>query len=1700
MELEQLMGDSVPLEELFPPKTENSKVPENMARDRSSKLSIVSSPVREPVITYQTLIAEHKQGMDGLNKTIENEVRQRKQNWDLKSVNEILSDSTIPFEQKDKVIREFNKSNFVDIEEEVLIKEVVKNPETNNPEHEAKVTSVMDRIREVNRAAVEKQNIANSIVAEFDSSTANAFGDLLETIFVPFSENKQIAGIVDDLKKGGAAITPGSFTKAFLLAGGTKAQLNEAFLALPVEKQMDFMRSLAPILKESKSLLGSNDFAAFNFFMDITDPTGYGGVQEAMDNVFPYLDAVGLGWTLKGFKKVLKPSLAPQATPVAPSVNKTPVEAPMAPARASATVENIFESATVSKPPVDTVGRPSELDSLISQRASLLGDSSGLAARVDVREITTQLDSLEAPVFSKERVKEVQQLEDISYKQALSKVEKEHKDLMADYNATKQRLEGILEGNRAATKNEQTLADLDVRIDRLQKELEANPVFQETQLVRAMQQVEWNSVKGVDNPVSTGRLMGSVNETSGRNLHAAVLNAPDDEFAQAMFGANKVDVIAHDILPQVTHAGGKVDVKVSNIDGALKLQLDPEVLRLAKSTEGLGITPRERDMMFTAYKNDFANATGLNLQNNMSSFSVDSLSGNFKYAGTFGSADGAFADVVSAVNETRYALSKFGVTENNITILQRKGNDLVPVDKNNVPSGPGEFYVRVEGENAFDITGFSLDALEVKKNFFDHNPVLVGKRGSLSRYFMDLDSMLDPTYTQAAAVAGGRSSLLDKTLLKLADEAATIYRKLDEGMRQSVDQYLIKANINRTPATYFNMKGAGLSDDAIRAVEKWKEFWDNHYYLENYDLVRTLNSQGYEILDNGTDKFFTKGLKTLNAVPLEATRVYDPTLQTLVDVSRADVKALYDNSGYVARLRRPSVINGELVEYIKIRNNPNEYLRKLNDNDTVIDYREGYFQINYKAPKFVDEMYTDIHGRKIRRAVAVAGDSLEAEAFADRMRKTNSGKEYVVRGDDRALQRGSDEFWDLQSVSGRIAQRHRGQTLEDASGANHLGVETSYIMDPAEAAIKASHSISARTMMRPVLDNAKERFVKQYGHLLEASKNSIGQVEFPSDVAMIGQKGRFTSGEIADARTTWEAINYWENGYINAADDIIKGAFNKAGEILSKYSSQGNKAAAKAERIVNQMAEGDNPTSWAKSSVFTAFIGTFPHRQWITQTAAVIRLAGYTGPQAALDVMRSTQNLFLEHILGKVPKDKDLYEFIRDSGMLDSVDRSNLVRGALLDAAESSSQFKRGLGKTLNFPRKIGFDAAERVNRAAHLTAVFNKYRREGKDIENFDIRTQMQKEADALGYSMNMSNDMIYNQGSLSFLLQFAQVPHKAFLQYSNRNIPWEVRKQLIATDLILYGPLTAIVSAMYNYDWMPENKQLADVVKDGFQSVVLNRVYQDLIGDDERTKKLDFQALNPQDISGWIRLWDTFMEKGFSEMIANSPAGNLWFKDGGKFQNVLGTMTRFWSPIDPSDNNIETFLHLVQDVAKLSSGFDYAYRAAMILDAEKVIDMNSGELIKDKASKMDALAMAFGFQNYERSAMIEASQALRKLSKEDAEKVAIDHYKEYKRYLTRTLKTDETDVRWQQNVTGYIMRTYKDNPFLEDVIRNEFRKDLMGRDINFVRQLLKMSGHTDVSELKAIVMQSPLSDVDKKRVLEDIDHAQNYKLPKEE
>lgn len=789
-----------------------------------------------------------------------------------------------------------------------------------------------------------------------------------------------------------------------------------------------------------------------------------------------------------------------------------------------------------------------------------------------------------------------------------------------------------------------------------------------------------------------------------------------------LYGTSRVDAVGSDILPQVGKVDGSVEAKVGRPESINDAAITPsaDVMDFVNHNGAIHYFEAEKRAMRARTINNFEQARGMNARKEM--FQVDSLPDGVGIKAVYGPAQGGFGTAEEAMEMAKWSLRETGIDDSAITILQRQGSEYLPVPKDQVKttetlldsrielrgqepslvtSSAGtqtdigsritvkrrapDFLVQVQHKSTFspgDVAEWA--EADVKYNIFDRMDALngVADAGSLQRHLLDAHSMLHPNITLGANVAVDKAAGLERELVEIgARNFGDVFKTLPKERQSLLDKYIKEANEQGLEFNYNKMVADGLNGQEVKALKGWKEYWDTMYHLENKDLVRSLRAQNYhEFVDE------TAGGTRLFAKPLARTqlsgdiKVYDHSVDQIRTMRADEVAELYAKDGVVARLRQPVRVGDDAAEMIVSVNAPGKnYLRALTDNTQVLNYRKGYYSVQYKDPHFIVKVEKNSRGEVLyERAVATAGSARDADLMVSRMKATD-GKDYYRRGDNKKVDMASNNYWDLQQASGRSAQKIRGERLEDATN-NVMDPAMSNILSPTESMIAAARSVSRRVAMRDFNEAAKSRFMSQFEEFLPTGK--YGQKVFPNNIKEVAHRGGKTPSQkdLADARTTFEYIRYLENGYINQIDDSWKASFKMLAEIA------GNAGLTRAEKLSAWVADSKGPSAMGKNIAFNMYLATNPLRQFIIQGHQAIQLAanfprwiasGRAVPQVA--VLASFQlgyrpsKMLLDGAGLTMEGAEEMYKAFRRTGQVAAIDKQNLIRGSLTDFADAQA-------------------------------------------------------------------------------------------------------------------------------------------------------------------------------------------------------------------------------------------------------------------------------------------------------------------------------------------------------------------------------------------------------------------------------------------
>jgi hypothetical protein len=1175
-------------------------------------------------------------------------------------------------------------------------------------------------------------------------------------------------------------------------------------------------------------------------------------------------------------------------------------------------------------------------------------------------------------------------------------------------------------------------------------------------------------------PASPGELANHVNPTQARNMYdAATKQGVDEEVAKAFYNSTPDQVVLNEKAGQVAGPGDAVITKVPDIDQLERVSTQPDSVtpvNLAYDSLGDMYTAAERANIRSNVVNDFENALGMRPVDGMGGVKLDMDGRTLHISSVYESPTGSWSNAQDAVDAVLYGLRGQGVLPSEVEVLMKDGLEHVPVDPAAVQGVTGDFKVRVNvtrNAEASDVT--SWDHLDVKRNVFDRIPQFTSdNRGSVNQWMLEAADMLHPTITGSAVNVDYQSTRLQKQLLSQLKKSADEFTKLDDARWNKVVDYLHEANNKEIDFDVTDLRARGFTPDEINGIREWRKFWDQHYQLENRDKALTLRARGYQVLDTGQDKFFAKPI----AKDRNVRSFYDPTQGMVRGFTPGELDTLYQNGGTLGELVRPVDINGQTVEHIISRQSPQEYLRVMRDTDRVLNYKKGYFQRSYTAPRFIDEVERNAQGVVTKRkTVAVAGDTKTANDFSRRM-AANNGKQYEVRGDIRELTDRFNSEWDLNSASGRVAQRYRGKLLEDATAPNQLG--NTFVENPLESALRSANSISNRTVSRPQIEATKQRFLDQYASVLPLEK---GQTVYPTTIQQIGSVGKESTKLIADARSTWMMIRKLEQGYVNTLDQASKAIINSIADAL------GERGFAGTERFLRK-ASDKTIQGLSRKVTSDVYIALNPLRQVFVQAWQGVRVFSYNPIGTVTGRVQGYAGGYLLDKIVSGSASKEFKAFVDESGLIESVDRHTLINGAMMDMASTNSKWVKA-GRLAYTPveisRRIGFDAGETANRIYHMAGVFDRYKRLGRDLTDKNVRAQAWSEASALMGDMTRAGEMPYNSSTVGAIFQFFQAPHKIMTQFLNRRIdPWS-RARMAFGDFISFGlPPAGIIAGWLGIDKLTgDNTELKDFLDHGLISMQINHTINEIWAD---SGKIDLGSLDVRGYDGLIKLANSVWTGTVMKQITNSPSGG--FLTGTRTRDALKSMGRFFGVIPEWDqNNPTTFLGMLNDVASLTSGWSNYNKAKMIMSMNKRADAY-GSTIDQNATTPQALAQLFGFGSQAQTQTFEVSKYLAEKEASHKDDI-IKTVQEVARYYTTHLEKGNTDIQWLTGVTGALMNHFADDPDALEEVNKQIGFMLEDKGSALTEQILRACDLPDAGAIHDQINKAPgITDANKQRL----------------
>lgn len=1202
-------------------------------------------------------------------------------------------------------------------------------------------------------------------------------------------------------------------------------------------------------------------------------------------------------------------------------------------------------------------------------------------------------------------------------------------------------------------------------------------------------------------PTSPSQTVKDFNPELSRQLHEVVVQDDTGEAAKALYGTSKTEALAKDILPEPDLQKGKMPNKVEMNTGP-ETPLPENVRKTIRANGNTIVSDAELGRVKEKLISGFNNIEGMMLHPS-SMLTRLNLDGTIGFTARFSPVDAGFKTPEEALANARYAFRHYGLQDENFVLMERQGADWKEISMKDARAKELLKNAKPEAVKAnpkLDNVDYSLgmkydyrfspdDWDEAERltvapgiiaravQFMDRMPTQFMARlgqGSIVQHVLDAASVIHPQIANAANVAFDRVYGIKKVFVDEFDKFTKAYSGMKADRRALMTDYIHQANLEGLKLNEANLYSRGFTEKEVETLKVWRRANDIMWYAANDDMVLSLRSKGFQafVHDESGTKLFGRPMAARTAYAEKY--VFDPVANKVVQMDKADIDKMYEAGGTMFRIGEPTKIDGHWVDVVISKNTPNGgYMRKIYDGEKVLAYRDGYYPVAYDANYFVQKTIRRQDGTEGHKVLVAAKTRQEAEEAIRKLQADDAEGVYSFRTDRSLRLRANHIFdegaWNLSANSGVTSQRIRGERLADA-GMDLEKMGNAHLKDPLHAVQQQIHQLSQRTAVRPFLDAAKKRWMINYGKYIDLKRGEkSGQIEMPSNIADVIGKPGAPEKLVADARTSFNYISGLENGYINMIDETYKGILHAAAQFAGEKGLGGVEKALFAGSKIS-------PTQKLRTLAFKLFISSSPGRQAIIQRGQMLSLGAvnpkYVGTRMLSDLWG------VNKVRAGWTADKrfvELYEEIKDAGILEAVDAHNLIRDDMLHMADVSTGAKviGALNKPLEIAQKVGFDLAEQDVLLSSWLAHRDLALKAGKNIKSQRVKDEILGQARAFTLSMNRAGDMPYTQNTMSVAAQFFSFRHKAILQgLTNRSLKPMDRAKLLAYTTALFGVDAGVLYYVYKLIPQDQPNEARQALEDGLLSVTLNRALTLASG---KEQAIDWGDLAPTEAKGVGDTFVAMLDSPISSIIAGGPSSSLLFGQNPKLTDAFKTGLRYFNIIDDyKDEELNTrFSDVVKASASTFSGFSSMFKARYAFATGQKLS-TSGRTSDGDVTGVEAVMAAFGFRTKTETGY----QDVRDIQFGDRTYEATDvqaWYKELKRHLTRRGDTKAvTDM--QQRVLAEAWRVFGDDrPRAIEVIRKEIQKDAQDGDYVVFKGILSQMGLATEEEVWQMINALP-------------------------
>lgn len=1205
------------------------------------------------------------------------------------------------------------------------------------------------------------------------------------------------------------------------------------------------------------------------------------------------------------------------------------------------------------------------------------------------------------------------------------------------------------------------------------------------------------STRTAVSPTSPSQVVKDVNPQVARDMHDAAMADETGEFAKAVYGTDKTEAAAKDILPEPDIKKGKMENKVE-----MKPQFEePENVKRARRANGnIQVTDAELAKVRQRLNASFENVEGMALH--PSSLVVrTNLDGTIGVTGRYSPIDSGFKSWTEAVDNAQYAFRSYGLQADNFVPLVRQGDSWIEMSPKDVLArqelqaaganlGDIDYAVGLKFDYRFrpedleidevlsSSTGLLAKVAEFGDNLTSDFFAKLGQ-GSIKQNVLDPASVIHPQIVNAAYVAIDRAYGLKKLYIQIFEDFAKGYQKMPTERRAKMADYIHEANRDGVPLSTTDLYARGFSTKEIEMLKQWRRANDAMWYAANEDMVKTLRSKGFKTYYHKDSDTKLVGKPVKRQAVGEGTEMFDSVQGVNITMSKQELDDLYNGGGEVMRLDEPIQIDGNWIEYVKVRNTPNGgYTRSLYDSEVVMPYRDGYYPVMYDANYFIEKHIKRKDGTVVKKVVASARDSKEVSKSLDMLRSAEPDAVYVSRKDRRL--KGDELFdegaWNTVTNGGMTSQRVRGQRLGDAG----MGLEKmghAHLKDPLEAVANQIHQLSQRVSTRTFLETTKNRWMQNYSQYLDLPKNKYGQVEFPKSLKDIKGKEGVPPRVVADAKTNFNYLYSLQNGYINYIDEAFKGGMQYLAEWL------GEKGWAKSQRALFEASKGA-PTRAARATAFKLFISMNPARQAIIQRGQMLQFPVMNPTYATTGLVNDLMNIrFVRVGLSKDPKYTKLYEEIKDQGILEAVDAHVLIREDAMRLADLTAAQRAGriVNAPVDFLQLVGFDAAERDILISAWLTFRDLAIKAGKNVDDQRVKDEILAKARSFTGGMNRAGDTAYSQNTASMMMQFFSFRHKMLLQtISNRDLTGLDKAKLLAFNVAMFGPDAALISYVMSKAYVGKPSEERDIIEDGLLDTTLNWILTQVSGQEQA---IDWGDFAPTEAYGMGNMFIGMLTTNLGEMIASSPSGSLFFGANPRLTDAFKTGLRYFNVIDDyEDPELQTkFTDVALAAANMFSGLSNAFKARYAAQTGKKMS-TSGNISDEDVTALEAYMASLGFQTKTETGYRKAYEQM--YGPEYKRSGGLDDdvkqwYKELKRQLARRWQSPQ-EANMIQRVMSEAWRVFgEEREAAIGIVMGEIQKDAKDNDFSMLNGIMKMMGIAKEEDIWKVINRLPDGDV---------------------